>query len=70
MNLNKKTLVLIIIFISTNSYSVINNKQITIIELQLFVLNEGSVAKKDVFEKAKLYDNKGYFGINTDVMTQ
>ena len=70
MNLNKKTLVLIIIFISTNSYSGINDKQKTVIESQLFLLNEGIVSKKDVFEKAKLFDNKGFFGINSDVMTQ
>ncbi len=70
MNLNKKTLALIIIFISTNSYSGINDKQKTVIESQLFLLNEGMVSKKDVFEKAKLFDNKGFFGINSDVMTQ
>ena len=69
MNLNKKTLVLIIIFISTNSYSGINNKQKTVIESQLFLLNEGMVSKKDVFEKAKLFDNKGFFGMNSDIMT-
>ena len=70
MNLNKKTLALIIIFISTNSYSGINNKQKTVIESQLFLLNEGMVSKKDVFEKAKLFDSKGFFGMNSDVMTQ
>ena len=70
MNLNKKTLVLIIIFISTNSYSGINDKQKTVIESQLFLLNEGMVSKKDVFEKAKLFDSKGFFGMNSDVMTQ
>ena len=64
MNLNKKTLVLIIIFISTNSYSGINDKQKTVIESQLFLLNEGMVSKKDVFEKAKLFDSKGFFGMN------
>mgnify|MGYP001239457589 FL=1 len=70
MNLNKKTLVLIIIFISTNSYSGINDKQKKVIESQLFLLNEGMISKKDVFEKTKLFDNKGFFGINSDVMTQ
>ena len=70
MNLNKKTLVLIIIFIYTNSYSGINNKQKTVIKSQLFLLNEGMVSKKDVFEKAKLFDSKGFFGMNSDVMTQ
>ena len=70
MNLNKKTLALIIIFISTNSYSGINDKQKTVIESQLFLLNEGMVSKKDVFEKAKLFDSKGFFGMNSDIMTQ
>ena len=32
--------------------------------------NEGMVSKKDVFEKAKLFDNKGFFGMNSDIMTQ
>ena len=70
MNLNKKALVFIIIFISTNSYSGINDKQKTVIKSQLFLLNEGMVSKKDVFEKAKLFDNKGFFGMNSDIMTQ
>ena len=35
-----------------------------------FLLNEGIVSKKDVFEKAKLFDSKGFFGMNSDVMTQ
>ena len=69
MNLNKKTLVLVIIFISTNSYSGINDKQKTVIESQLFLLNEGMVSKKDVFEKAKLFDSRGFFGMNSDIMT-
>ena len=51
MNLNKKTLVLIIIFISTNSYSGINDKQKTVIESQLFLLNEGMVSKKMFLRK-------------------
>ena len=33
-------------------------------------INAQKVNKKDVFEKAKLFDNKGFFGINSDVMTQ
>ena len=70
MNLYKKTLFFITIFISSNSYSGINEKQKTVIKSQLFLLNEGMVSKKDVFEKAKLFDNKGFFGINSDVMTQ
>ena len=70
MNINKKSLILIMIFYSTNLYSGINEKQKQVIKSQLFLLNEGMVSKKDVFEKAKLFDNKGFFGINSDVMTQ
>ena len=28
------------------------------------------ISKKDVFEKAKLFDSKGFFGMNSDVMTK
>ena len=70
MNINKKTLIFIMIFYSTNSYSGINEKQKQVIKSQLFLLNEGMVSKKDVFEKAKLFDSKGFFGMNSDVMTQ
>ena len=70
MNINKKTLIFIMIFCSTNSYSGINEKQKQVIKSQLFLLNEGMVSKKDVFEKAKLFDSKGFFGMNSDVMTQ
>ena len=69
MNLYKKTLFFITIFISSNSYSGINEKQKTVIKSQLFLLNEGMVSEKDVFEKAKLFDNKGFFGMNSDIMT-
>jgi len=69
MNINKKTLIFIMIFYSTNSYPGINEKQKQVIKSQLFLLNEGMVSKKDVFEKAKLFDNKGFFGMNSDIMT-
>ena len=70
MNLYKKTLFFITIFISSNSYSGINEKQKTVIKSQLFLLNEGMVSKKDVFEKAKLFDSRGFFGMNSDEMTK
>ena len=70
MNINKKTLILIMFFYSTNSYSGINEKQKQVIKSQLFLLNEDMVSKKDVFEKAKLFDSKGFFGMNSDVMTK
>ena len=28
------------------------------------------ISKKEVFKKAKLFDSKGFFGMNSDVMTQ
>ena len=70
MNINKKTLILIMFFYSTNSYSGINEKQKSVIEAQLFLMNEGMISKKAVFEKAKIFDSKGFFGMNSDVMTQ
>ena len=65
----KKYIILIIILFSTNSYSGINEKQKTVIKAQLFLMNEGMMSKKDVFEKAKLFDSRGFFGMNSDIMT-
>jgi len=65
----KKYIILIIILFSTNSYSGINEKQKTVIKAQLFLMNEGMISKKDVFEKAKLFDSRGFFGMNSDMMT-
>ncbi len=70
INNNKIILFLIIILFCTNSYSGINEKQKSVIKSQLFLINEGMISKKDVFEKAKLFDSKGFFGMNSDVMTK
>jgi len=51
LNLYKKILFFIIIFISSNSYSGINEKQKTVIKSQLFLLNEGIVSKKMFLKK-------------------
>ena len=38
---------------------------------EVIVFDDLSTGKKEnVNEKAKLFDNKGFFGINSDVMTQ
>ena len=66
----KIILFLITILFCTNSYSGINEKQKSVIEAQLFLMNEGMISKKEVFEKAKIFDSKGFFGMNSDVMTQ
>ena len=70
INNYKIIIFLIIILFSTNSYSGINEKQKSVIEAQLFLMNEGMISKKAVFEKAKIFDSKGFFGMNSDVMTQ
>ena len=70
INNNRIILFLITILFCTNSYSGINGKQKSVIKAQLFLINEGMVSKKEVFEKAKLFDSKGFFGMNSDVMTQ
>ena len=70
INNYKIIIFLIIILFSTNSYSGINEKQKSVIEAQLFLMNEGMISKKAVFEKAKIFDSKGFFGMNSDLMTQ
>ena len=59
-----------LIFFSIKSYAGINEKQKKIIKNQLFLMKEGMISKKDVFEKAKLFDSRGFFGINEDKMTE
>ena len=70
INSRRIVLFLITILFCTNSYSGINEKQKSVIKAQLFLINEGMISKKKVFEKAKLFDSKGFFGMNSDVMTQ
>ena len=70
INSRRIVLFLITILFCTNSYSGINEKQKSVIKAQLFLINEGMISKKEVFEKAKLFDSKGFFGMNSDVMTQ
>ena len=61
---------LFLFFISFKSYAGINEKQKKIIKNQLFLMQEGMISKKELFEKAKLFDNKGFFGLNEDKMTE
>ena len=70
MILKKIILILIFIFFSTSSYTGINEKQKKVIKSQLFLLKEGMVSKKAVFEKAKLFDSRCFFGMNSDEMTK
>ena len=47
----------------------VSDAQRRIIDNQLFLLKEGMVSEKEVFKKAKKFDDKGIFGIGSDEMT-
>ena len=64
-----KAIILIFLF-TADSFAGINEKQKTIIKANIFLMQEDMISKQDVFEKAKLFDSKGFFGINSDVMTE
>ena len=68
-----KTLILLIInFLSF--FQLVNagvsDAQRRIIDNQLFLLKEGMISEKEVFKKAKKFDDKGIFGIGSDKMTR
>ena len=48
----------------------VSDAQRRIIDNQLFLLKEGMVSEKEVFKKAKKFDDKGIFGIGSDEMTR
>ena len=48
----------------------VSDAQRRIIDNQLFLLKEGMVSEKEVFKKAKKFDDKGVFGIGSDEMTR
>ena len=48
----------------------VSDAQRRIIDNQLFLLKEGMVSEKEVFKKAKKFDDKGVFGIGSDKMTR
>ena len=48
----------------------VSDAQRRIIDNQLFLLKEGMVSEKDVFKKAKKFDDTGIFGIGSDEMTR
>ena len=47
----------------------VSDAQRRIIDNQLFLLKEGMISEKEVFKKAKKFDDKGIFGIGSDEMT-
>ncbi len=48
----------------------VSDAQRRIINNQIFLLKEGMVSEKEVFKKAKKFDDKGVFGIGSDKMTR
>ena len=52
------------------SHAGVSDAQRRIIDNQLFLLKEGMVNEKEVYKKAKKFDDKGVFGIGSDEMTR
>ena len=48
----------------------VTDAQRRVIDNQLFLLKEGMINEKEVFKKAKKFDEKGIFGIGSDEMTR
>ena len=48
----------------------VSDAQRRIIDNQLFLIKEGMVSEKEVFKKAKKFDDTGIFGIGSDEMTR
>ena len=68
-----KFLILLIInflFFFQSLQAGVSDAQRRIIDNQLFLLKEGMVSEKEVFKKAKKFDDKGVFGIGSDEMTR
>tara|TARA_B100001540_G_C15205683_1_gene372844 strand:+ start:239 stop:496 length:258 start_codon:yes stop_codon:yes gene_type:complete len=68
-----RTLILLVIYILTFFHSAqagVSDAQRKIIDNQLFLMKEGMISEKDVFKKAKKFDDKGIFGIGSDEMTR
>ena len=63
-------LVTFIILIFQIVHAGITDSQRRIIDNQLFLLKEGLISEKDVFKKAKKFDDTGIFGIASDQMTK
>ena len=63
-------LVMCFLTVIQSSQAGVSDAQRRIIDNQLFLLKEGMVSEKEVFKKAKKFDDKGVFGIGSDEMTR
>ena len=62
-------LVTFILLIAQIVQAGVSDSQRRIIDNQLFLLKEGLISEKEVFKKAKKFDDTGIFGIGSDEMT-
>jgi len=51
------------------SHAGVSDAQRRIIDNQIFLLKEGMISEKELFKKAKKFDDTGIFGIGSDEMT-
>ena len=63
-------LVICFLTVIQSSQAGVSDAQRRIIDNQLFLLKEGMISEKEVFKKAKKFDDKGVFGIGSDEMTR
>jgi len=73
INLSIKFSILLFVYIFVNFQAAqagVSDAQRRIIDNQIFLLKEGMVTEKEVFEKAKQFDDTGIFGIGSDEMTR
>ena len=73
INLSIKFSILLFVYILVNFQAAqagVSDAQRRIIDNQIFLLKEGMVSEKEVFKKAKKFDDKGVFGIGSDEMTR
>ena len=63
-------LVMCFLTVIQSSQAWVSDAQRRIIDNQLFLLKEGMVSEKEVFKKAKKFDDTGIFGIGSDEMTR
>ena len=63
-------LVMCFLTVIQSSQAGVSDAQRRIIDNQLFLLKEGMVSEKEVFKKAKKFDDTGIFGIGSNEMTR
>ncbi len=59
-----------ILVIFQSAETSVSDAQRRVIDNQIFLLKEEMVSEKEVFKKAKKFDDKGVFGIGSDEMTR